>query len=1566
VSNSNSTMGSDWLQRRLPSLFKTSSPWDDETPIREELFSVERLETHARSLAVAQAVAPTRTAGLSLSPRLADNSHVLLAAYRSIVAAIEENRAITPAAEWLIDNYYVVERQIRQIATDLPPGYYRELPKLLTGPFAGYPRVFGIAWAFVAHTDSSFDAEMFVSFIKAYQEVQPLSIGELWAAPITLQVVMIENLRRLAQQITRSRTARHAADKAADRLLGVAGRVAEAASVVFAKQGPEPLAPAFAVQLVHRLRDQDPRFTPALTWLDDRLSKQETTADKSVREVHRSQGAANVTVRNLMTSLRVIAEVDWTELFEQLCLVDATLAADSRFMEMDFPTRTLYRSAVEELARGCRHSELEIARLATEETRTRDAFLPELEQRRRADVGYYLLAGGRPEFERTLSYRAPQRFSARLNFDIYRVSILSASALLLATPLIALADMGLGALPLCGLALIGAIPATDAAVALINRFVTLLVRAQSLPSLELKDGVPAALRTIVVVPTLLTNPKQIAELVEGLEIHHLASPEGDLHFALLTDWTDADLEHVEGDEALLECARSGIAALNQRYGAAPAGPRFHVFHRRRVWSESESRWIGWERKRGKLHELNRLLRGDADTTFLFADASSPAYPEGVKYVITLDSDTRLPRDAVRRLIGKMAHPLNQPRVDAAEARIVEGYALLQPRVTPSLPKGGDGSLFQRVFSHSGGIDPYAAAVSDVYQDMFGEGSYAGKGIYDLDAFETALSGRVPESTLLSHDLFEGIFARAGFASDIEVVEEFPSRYDVSARRHHRWARGDWQLLPWILGFAKEPGEKKLKTAELPRIGRWKMIDNLRRTLSAPTAVVALLAGWTLPFPAALVWIGFILATLGLPSLIPFLSAIGARRPGVSLSGHIRALGHDLRLAVTLSTLNLVFLADQACLMADAIVRTLWRLLTSHKLLLEWTPAAQTSANDHLDVGGYAARMSGALGLAAAALLIALAFGHHTWLLAAPFAALWALSPAIARYCSLPAGSAGLTRVTDAEAQSLRRTARLTWRFFEAFVTPEDNMLPPDNFQEEPTPTLAHRTSPTNIGLYLLAVISARDFGWIGAAQAVERLEASLATLNRMTQFRGHFYNWYDTRDLRALEPKYVSSVDSGNLAGHLIALANACREAREKPFEARARRAGVADTLALAAESAVHLRLGRRTQTVTPRQLEECLAQLTKTIASDFATDDAIAAQFADLTRDAEVLVDMAQAIALERSDGTGSDLLFWSRASLSALKAHGLDMAPSSVDSAALEARLKALETSFRAMAMAMDFSFLYDTERQLLSIGYLNSESKLDLNCYDLLASEARLASFFAIAKGDIPARHWFRLGRASTPIANGAALISWSGSMFEYLMPPLVMSAPGGSLLEQTDRIVVRRQMDYAASLGLPWGISESAYNARDLEFTYQYSNFGVPGLGIKRGLGENRVVAPYATGLATMVTPSACVANWNRLAAMGARGRYGFYEALDFTPSRLPEGDDFAIVRSYMAHHQGMTIVAIANALLDGVMRTRCDAHALSRRTDRPGDRIVVAGTRSARGSRHATLGRRGQGRRARRR
>jgi cyclic beta-1,2-glucan synthetase len=1501
------------------------SPWDNDEILRAELFSSERLEQHAASLAAAQQVTRKRSARRSLNARLKDNESVLLAAYRTIGIAVGEGRSITPAAEWLLDNYHLVEEQIREIRADLPPGFYRQLPRLADGPFAGYPRVFGLAWAVIAHSDSRFDPDSLRLFVRAYQRVQPLTIGELWAVAITLRIVLVENLRRAASRIVSSRAARQDADNAADRLLGVNGYTAEPDALVRRDAAGGAFSPAFVVQLVLRLRDQDPETTPARGWLDERLTLQETTADELVHQEHHRQGASNVTVRNIITSMRLLSDVDWPEFFESVSLVDEVLRSASGFATMDFASRDLYRRAIEQLSRGSKHTELDIARAALS---AGDGLIAADggESDRRRDPGYHLIGPGRRAFETVVGYRAPRwkslgRLTIRKAGD-YIAAIFVIAGVVLLVPLIELQAWGVGTSWLALLAVLGLVPSLDAAVALVNRSVTRGRAATIIPGLALRDGIPAHLRTMIVVPTLLTTPAAIKDHLERIEVHYLASPDVELHLALLSDLTDAPTEHTAQDAALLDIAIEGIARLNRLHGPAPSGDRFLLLHRRRIWSKGQKQWMGWERKRGKLHELNQLLRGAANTTFMPPRDGCPAVPPGIRYVITLDADTRLPRDAVRRLVGKMAHPLNRPEFDAATGHVLQGYAVLQPRVAPSLPTGREGSLFQRVFSSASGIDPYAAAVSDVYQDLFGLGSYAGKGIYDVDAFESALADRVPEGTLLSHDLFEGTFARAGLVSDIEVIEEFPSRYDVAAARQHRWARGDWQLLPWILGRGDSTSEDR-GSGGLPLIGLWKMLDNLRRTLSAPSGVAALVAGWLLPPGAALLWSAFICATIALPALLPMLTAIVPRRADVTLRSHLRALRIDARLGVVQTAFLVTFLAHQATLMMDAIGRTLFRVFVSQRNLLQWVTAAQANLSFRLSLPAAYRRMSGAVLIAAVGAGFVLHFQPHNGWLSAPFLILWALSPAAAVWISLSPPVGGRLALSAGDARALRLVARRTWRYFETFVTADDRMLPPDNFQYDPRPVLAHRTSPTNIGLYLLSAVSARDFGWLGTLDFTERAEATLATMGRLERFRGHFYNWYDTRDLRPLDPRYVSAVDSGNLAGHLIALANACRAWIDRPPLAEGDFTGVGDSLNLAREARQALPDDRRMHATSPDQIDAAIDALAAALSLAEAQSADIETRLAGVIPLAATLADIVRTLVGEWGDDAGADLLFWSEATQRCLESWRRDVMQTAVSSASLNERLAAIEATARRLSEEMQFGFLFDRQRRLLSIG-CTADGTLDPNCYDLLASEARLASFIAIAKNDVPARHWFRLGRPVTPIGKGAALISWSGSMFEYLMPSLVMRAPAGSLLDQTSRLVVERQIHYGAKLGVPWGISESAYNARDLELTYQYSNFGVPGLGLKRGLSENAVVAPYATALAAMVDPTVAMRNFERLAGIGARGRFGFNEALDYTRSRLPDGAEVAIVRAYMAHHQGMTIVAIANVLFDGKMRARFHA------------------------------------------
>ena len=1296
---------------------------DDEDPIRSELFSIERLEQHAESLAAHQPVSNVLTSGKSLAVRLRENERVLLEAYRGIAQAAGEGRSITPAAEWLLDNYHLVEQQVREVRADLPPGYYRQLPKLTDGPLVGYPRVFGLVWAFVAHTDSRFDPESLTRFVRAYQNVQPLTIGELWAVAISLRIVLVENLRRSAKRIMGRRAAREEADLVADRLLGVNDIPADPAAL--APYENAPLSEGFAVQLVQRLRDQDPETTPAVGWLEERLARAGTTADELVRKEHQLQGTTNVTVRNIITSMRLVSDVDWAKLFEAVSPVDDILRGGSAFADMDFATRNLYRTAIEQMARGSRLSEPDIARRAL--AAAASATTPDSDARQR-DPGYHLIGGGRAAFERALEFRPPglalRRRFATTGIAGYVGSVAFVAGVILFLPLLVLERTGLQGWQLAVMTLIGLLPAIDAALMLVNRVITGGFGATLLPGLELRDGVPPYLRTLVAVPTLLTNRAGVDELIERLEVHYLSNPAGAVHFALLSDWADARAESAPGDGELLAAATEGVARLNARYPSAFGGDRFLLLHRRRLWNAAQEFWMGWERKRGKLHELNRLLRGSTETTFL--ELGGQTLPSDVRFVVTLDSDTRLPRDAVHRLVGKMAHALNRPRIDPAEGRVVEGYGVLQPRVTASLPVGAEGSLFQRIFSGNSGIDPYSSAVSDVYQDLFGEGSYSGKGIYDVDAFETALAGRVPDNAMLSHDLFEGVFARSGLVTDIEVVEEFPARYDVAAARHHRWARGDWQLLPWMLGVFKGP-----RGDDVPAIGFWKMFDNLRRTLSPAAAVAALLAGWTLPLPGALAWTFFVLLVLTLPTILPVAAALLPRHAGITTRSHLGALATDIGIAAAQTGLIVAFLAHQAWLMLDAIVRTLFRLFVSRRHLLEWTTAAQTQQLLRTDWWGFIGQMAGSLAVASLGAVFVWYAGRAALPVAAPILLAWFFSPAIARWVSLAQADAGSLAISTADTRSLRLIARRTWRFFETFVTEAEHMLPPDNFQEDPKPVVAHRTSQTNIGLYLLSTVAARDFGWIGTIDAPERIEATLATMERLKRYRGHFYNWYDTTDLRPLEPAYVSTVDSGNLAGHLIALANACAGWRGDPAPASAAIGGVDDSLVLAREALTALPDDRRTHLVSQAELTIALEALATAISEGTGEP-------ADLAARAGTVADLARTLAHERGDDASADMLFWVDAAHRSLESRRRDLARPAESQASLERRLQTIAATARAMANAMEFDFLLNEDRRLLSIGYLATEDRLDPSCYDLLASEARLASFVAIANGSVPARH------------------------------------------------------------------------------------------------------------------------------------------------------------------------------------------------------------------------------------
>ncbi|MCM3906470.1 MAG: protein ndvB, partial [Pyrinomonadaceae bacterium] len=1199
----------------------------------------------------------------------------------------------------------------------------------------------------------------------------------------------------------------------------------------------------------------------------------------------------------------------------------------------------------------------------------------------------------------------------------YLGALTSLTALIISVLVVSMYIAGARGALLAAASLLALIPATDFALSILNWDVTHLLEPHLLPRMNTSEGIGENACTMVVVPTLFSSEEGVRELLERLEIHFLANQDEHIYFALLGDFVDADAEELAEDGVLLDVALSGIDDLNQRHSKNQP-QRFHLFQRHRQWNPAEGKWMGWERKRGKLHEFNRILRGARDTTFMVQTADQ-ALLSRVRFVITLDSDTNLPREVARKLVGTAIHPLNRPRIDPATNRVVSGYGILQPRVSISL-ESASRSRFARIFSGNTGIDPYTTAVSDVYQDLFGEGTYTGKGLYEVDAFESALEGRVPENSLLSHDLFESLYARAALVTDIELLDDYPAHYDSYAHRQHRWTRGDWQIIRWLFPSVPDAQGRKVPNP-LPLSSRWKILDNLRRSLVAPSLFVWLAVAWTLFPGSTLIWTLFVVLAIAFPVYLHVTTSLLIHPRGIPWTSHFWSVWGDIRTNSAQSALSVTLLPHQAYLMLDAIIRTLYRKVISRRKLLEWVTAAQAERSARHDLPSFLWFMLPAELLTLAAAGLTFLLRPSSLMVAAPFLVAWAVSPFVAYWVSKRTPSTR-RELAGEDLRFARLVARRTWRFFETFVGAEDNWLPPDNFQEDPKPVIAHRTSPTNIGMLMLSTLSAHDFGYVSTLEFVERQELTVATLTKLGKLRGHCFNWYDTRTLEPLLPQYISTVDSGNLAGHLIALKQAFIELPEVKLLDQRVIDGLHDTILAISEEAGKLGTARqRTEVVTVRHLRGEIEACKELLTSDSKRSPwSWFLLFDLLERHGAEITDIVDALSIEHGAESFQNLRWWvgglrhqvrsyrrdvmtltpwGQLPLSPIEsviegldeetdAHWRDVAglldgvptlleiPELADKAlvklaALQAavaesaaarghesqsaisaisrlaavienasgaanellsRLSRLAQKCEQIVEEMDFRFLLDPERKVFTIGYNVGELRLDNSFYDLLASEARLASFVAIAKGDVPQEHWFRMGRQLAAVNGGRALISWTGTMFEYLMPLLVLRNYGGTLLNETYRSVVARQIEYGRERGVPWGVSESAYSVRDLHLNYQYGPFGVPGLGLKRGLIEDLVIAPYATVLAAMISPAEAMENLRALEREGVLGSCGFYESIDYTKERLPQDQNRVIIRAFMTHHQGMSLVALLNVLDNGRMENRFHADPLVRATE----------------------------------
>jgi cyclic beta-1,2-glucan synthetase len=1528
------------------------------------------MEQHGRILAATHTLRPGYASGQLLT-RLGENETVLLEVRDLLTEAVKANRRITPAGEWLLDNFYLIEEQIRTAKRHLPKGYSKELPCLEKGPSVGLPRVYDIALETISHGDGRVDPENLSSFVAAYQKVAVLKLGELWAIPIMLRLALIENLRRVAMRIAVDMIGRNDADYWADRITETAEQNPKDLIVVIADmaRSKPAMAGAFVAELTRRLKGQGPALALPLTWIDQQLSESSLTIEQLIQSENQKQASDQLSISNSIGSLRFLGAMDWRKFVETMSAVEQTLCEDrsGAYCKMDFSTRDQYRHVVEKIAKSSQLSENEVARVAVRLAVEGKGWAEG--DGRTKHVGYYLIDKGFDRFRKIagahLSFSETiRKIVCRFPMFFYLGKITSITVILTGC-LIALAySYGLRGSLVWILGILTLICVSQLAIALVNWITTRIVSPHALPRMDFSKGIPQEFSTLVVVPTMLTGAENIKHLIDALEIRFLANRDENLRFCLLTDFRDTDQETTPDDMPLLSLARQGIEELNEKYRTSK-NDAFFLFHRPRRLNTRDHIWMGYERKRGKLAELNSFLRSGSRENFSLIAGNTEGL-EKTKYIITLDTDTQLPSDSARQLVGAMAHPLNRPQYDEKRQRINAGYGILQPRVAVSLP-GANRSRYARMLGTDAGIDPYTRVVSDVYQDLFGEGSFIGKGIYDVDAFEQALKGRFPENRILSHDLIEGCYARSGLLSDVQLYEENPSRYSADVSRRHRWIRGDWQIFRWLLPGIPGP-DRHFHKNPLSLLSRWKIFDNLRRSISPLALTILFIIGWT-TLPKPWFWTLSLLGIMLIPSLIASLLNLFQKPVDVLLGQHIFAVSRGCARRVAQDAFMLACLPYEAFYSADAILRTIWRMVVANKRLLEWNPSDASDLMSRDGLAGVCRTMWISPVISVAAAIRLAASRPEALVVALPVLALWFISPLIAWWISEPLKRRE-TRLSSYQLNFLRKISRKTWSFFETFVGPEDHWLPPDNYQEHLLAKVAHRTSPTNMGLSLLANLTAWDFGYISTGKLIDRTANAFHTMEAMERYKGHFYNWYDTESLQPLQPMYISTVDSGNLTAHLLTLRAGLVSLPDEKIMGSKVFDGLLDTLRILMDVAGESLRARASQ--VQDDLESLSAKPPDTLNGARESLSKLAARALEIFQGYETAPEGQPAwwswAFVDQCRTALDDLIFlatWTELPLSsrilmdypslndipALRkladfdrdmlpamAERLDWTPEEHDQLnALKGAIN--EASGRARArigkiedlvsqagefIRIDYDFLYDEGRHLFAIGFNITENRRDASYYDLLASEARLSNFVAIAQGHLPLESWFALGRLLTTAAGEPILLSWSGSMFEYLMPLLIMPTYEHTLLDETYKAVVSAQIEYGKKRGVPWGVSESGYNRIDGHLNYQYSAFGVPGLGLKRGLAGDLVVAPYASALALMVAPEEACRNLEELSAQGFEGKYGFYEAIDYTPTHLPHGQTNAVVRSFMAHHQGMSLISLGALLLNRPMQRRFES------------------------------------------
>ncbi len=1356
-------------------------------------------------------------------PRMQENFAIITEVYNLLNEHIKLKIPIHPAGEWLLDNYYVIEETVKSIEKELTLKKYTNFLGIANGINYGFARIYVLATEIVSYTDSNITRDLLTELLKSYQEKKKLNMEEIWNIGIFLQIALIENIRNICERIYSAELQKYKVESIIERLVENKqkeelrfNKLGEYKTKV--KEYGEMKYP-FIEYMSFRLKSYGKKAYPFLNILEEQVNKMGIEVSEVIKKEHFDIAVKKVSMGNSITSIKAIQRINFIDIFEEINQVDEILKQDPAnvYDKMDYKTKIYYRNAIKELSKKTKISEIYIAKKCLELAQGKDG--------KKAHIGYYLIDKGNTELLELLQGKRVKRCSNNKKISIYIITkiIVSLVIAILFGLYIYRQTNTLWSFILT--ILLTYIPIETIFIQIVQYISNKLVKPKLVPKLDFQNGIPKESATFVVIPTIITKKEKIDEMMKKLEVYYIANKSENLYFALLGDVSASSKEEEDFDEEISNYGLEHAKKLNEKYPSTEF-PKFHFLYRKRIWNEKEECYLGWERKRGLLNQFNEYILKNSKDEFRVNTIDLDKIPK-IKYVITLDADTELVLNTALELVGAMSHILNKPEI--VDGAVRNGYGIIQPRVGIGLVSASK-SNFTKIYSSSPGTDSYTNAISDVYQDNFEEGIYTGKGIYDLEVFSEVLKNEIPDNTVLSHDLLEGSYLKCGLASDIMLMDGFPTSYMAYKTRTSRWTRGDWQILGWLFGKIKDKNGSKKKNP-LNLVSKYKIINNLVKSTFEIFALLAIIFLLVLDYSKNIsIWpvMTTIVVSILIASIIELVNKIVYKKDGEVYQRTFYKTISGTKASIIRGVLELGLIPDKAYTSLKAIAKTLYRMYRSKKHLLEWTTAEEAEKNSKTDLISYNKSMWFNLvcGIGLIVFTIIKLFFKNGSILLLGLGILWVITPSVMKIISKKqTEEMAIDYLTKEEKEYLLDVGRKTWSYFKENITEKSNYLPPDNYQEDRKEQVVYRTSPTNIGLGLLAVTASYDMGYESLEDTLNLLSKMLDTISKMQKWNGHLYNWYDIKTLNPLTPKYVSTVDSGNFIGYLYTL---------KQF-----------------------------------------------------------------------LEDIINNIKVNRHIKNNS------------VKSIKLDQNVNEEKISQITTMLDIIDN----LITNTDFSHLYCKESRIFSIGFNVEEGALTKSYYDLLASEARQASLIAIAKKDVSLKHWYTLSRTLTTLNRYKGLISWSGTMFEYLMPNINIPKYPGSIISESSEFAIMSQQEYAKELNIPWGISEAAFNLRDLNNNYQYKAFGIPWLGLKRGLADEMVVSSYGTIMAINDAPVDTIENIKRLEKEGMYGKYGFYESIDYTLNRLRKGEKSAVVKTYMAHHQGLILLSLDNLFNKNILQTR---------------------------------------------